>query len=299
MGRLNWPTETAGKHQAYPWFHAGSNVVMDFHGDPCKAELVVFSDGNHHMALLESLAAYGEQAGVGIFYATLPPNNLINAVKMGGIGLGNLILSAQPHVFISPAKTLDQLASLGKVAHHKPFMKSQGNVLLVRHGNPKNIQTVADLLRKDVRLFSPNPAKETAAYQVYFDSIMAIAGASGLNKGDFEQLYGSPDRMHYGECIHHREAPQALMDHQADVAFLYYHLALRYTRIFPAQFDYVYLGEKPAKTLYHPANVISVYHAGLVGDGGPHGAALLEFLAGNKVTKIYEQHGLYRPEKFA
>jgi len=186
----------------------------------------------------------------------------------------------------------------GQVAAHHAFMKSQGNVLLVRRGNPKNIESIKDLLRKDVRLFSPNPAKETVSYQVYFESVMAIARDAGVDTSALEKKYASPDQVHYGECIHHREAPQAIADNYADVTLIYYHLALRYTRIFPSVFDMVYLGEKPAKTLYHPANLISFYHVGRVGDGGPHGGAFIEFLAGEQVTKIYDQHGLYRPEKF-
>ncbi len=33
----------------------GVKPSVDFHGDPTKANIVVFSDGNHHMALLHSL----------------------------------------------------------------------------------------------------------------------------------------------------------------------------------------------------------------------------------------------------
>jgi len=297
--RLNWPAELAQKQHAYPWYHPASNICLDFHGDPGKAQLVVYSDGNHHMALMETLQQFGGSHGIeNLFYATIPPNNLVHAVKSGAIQLGNLVISSKPHVFIGPEKALQQLVDTGHVATHKAYMKSQGNVLLVRRGNPKNIESINDFLRKDVRLFSPNPAKETVSYQVYFESVMAIAKVSGTDIAALEKKYASPDQVHYGECIHHREAPQAIADNYADVALVYYHLALRYTRIFPSVFDMVFLGEKPAKTLYHPANVISYYHAGMVGDGGVHGQTFMDYLAGEQVTKIYDQHGLYRPEKF-
>ena len=55
-----------------------------------------------------------------------------------------------------------------------------------------------------------------------------------------DELSGT--KVEYGERIHHREAPQAIMDGRADVAIVYYHLALGYTRIFPSLFEMVPLG---------------------------------------------------------
>jgi len=62
------------------WHQPVSNRVLDFHGDPIKANLVVFSDGNHHMALLHSLKAFHHEMPQvdDIFYATTPPLGLIN-----------------------------------------------------------------------------------------------------------------------------------------------------------------------------------------------------------------------------
>jgi len=53
---LDWPSETVlAEDKIEQWHQPVSNRVLDFHGDPIKANLVVFSDGNHHMALLQSL----------------------------------------------------------------------------------------------------------------------------------------------------------------------------------------------------------------------------------------------------
>ena len=62
---LNWPEERAAEGDGTPsWCQPGSNVCLDFHGDPAAA-LVVYSDGNHHMALGECLerflAVYNER----------------------------------------------------------------------------------------------------------------------------------------------------------------------------------------------------------------------------------------------
>jgi len=45
---LDWPEEQAGAdNHFFHWVQPGSNICLDFHGDPVQAQLVVFSDGNH------------------------------------------------------------------------------------------------------------------------------------------------------------------------------------------------------------------------------------------------------------
>ena len=87
---LEWPSETVlGENEIEPWCQPASNRVLDFHGDPLKAKLVVFSDGNHHMALLESLKVfYQEHPQVNdIFYATTPPYPIVKLLQTGAIRL--------------------------------------------------------------------------------------------------------------------------------------------------------------------------------------------------------------------
>jgi len=297
MQSLDWPREWARERSDRPaWFHAGSNLCLDFHGDPREAGVSVFSDGNHHMALAEALQGFYQNHPEvrDIFYATTPPGVLVSALAAGGFSLGNLFLSARPDLFISPAPVLDQLVAKGLMATHEPFMRSRGNVLLVNAGNPKSIVHARDLARTDVRLFLSNPGTESASYQVYAETLARHARALGITF-DFLQPDGA-GRVVYGERIHHREAPQALFDGRADVAVLYYHLALRYTRIFPGSFEIVALeggvGSPPAAG---PNDVVTVYHLGLVGPGGVWGARLRDFLQSEPVTDIYRYHGLERP----
>ena len=61
-------------------------------------------------------------------------------------------------VFIGPDNILEALLQDGLVTRHVPFAESRGNVLLVRKGNPKNIRTLADLVKPGVRLGLGNPA---------------------------------------------------------------------------------------------------------------------------------------------
>ncbi|MBI3371029.1 MAG: substrate-binding domain-containing protein [Betaproteobacteria bacterium] len=289
--QLNWPYEGAAlpEANAQRFSQPASNICLDFHGDPRTAQLVVFSDGNHHMALAEVLALFrSRNPQVGdVFYATTPPRVIVAALQSGALLLGNLRLSVKPHVFIGPAAVLESLRQGGYVGAHSALVKSRGNVLLVRKGNPKRICGAADLARGDVRIFLSNPSTEAASYEVYSGTLRRIAARCGL---DFNFLEAVPDpspRIVYGDCIHHREAPQCLADDRADVAVVYHHLALRYARIFPDCFEMVALTAPE-----DPDQVISTVHIGLVGDGGEWGAPLLAFMLDSDVAEAYRRHGL-------
>lgn len=299
MASLNWPDEAAGPADSGEtrFIQAASNICLDFHGDPLRARLVVISDGNHHMALREVLAAFlAENPAVeGVFYTTTPPRAALRLLNAGHLDIGNLRLSVKPHVMICPPPVLDQAVAAGHMAAYRPFMRSRGVALLVRKGNPKRILGAADLLREDVTLFLSNPLTEKVSYETYLGALRGLAMAEGLALGFIEHAPGKsdPGKLIYGESIHHREAPQALADSRADVAVVFYHLALRYQRIFPELFDFV----QPAAWVHDEEREIGRADCGLVGDGGAWGNALLDFLATEAVTQIYQSHGLERVRK--
>lgn len=290
MPYLDWPIEQAKPHLEGPAVSLpGSNICLDFHGDPARAQLVVFSDGNHHMALEECLQAFlGEHPGAeDVFYATTPPRVLVEAMQSGGLSLGNLRISRMPHVFISPPAVLEKLLRMGALRSHRPFMRNRGSALLVRRGNPKAIQGVADLLRRDVRLFISNPETETVSYEIYAETLTRLAQREGVALVFGEDASGQRPHLVYGRAIHHREAPACLAEDRADVAIVFHHLALRYTRIFPDMFETVTLSRPE-----DPDNLAAETHIALMGDGGRWGPAAFDFLLGNRAAEIYRRHGL-------
>ena len=291
---LKWPVEPDSQPTA-SWHHAGSNLCLDFHGDPANADLVVYSDGNHHMALAEVVAAFQQHHPQlnGLFYATTPPSVLLNIVQQGQIQMGNLVLSHQPHVFISPEGILKKLVQFGKTPSYQAFMQSRGNVILIRKSNPKSIQGIKDLLRDDVTLFISNPKTETASYEVYKDTLLDIAQHLNIEQAVKDKLDPAKSSLVYGERIHHREVPQALFNGKADAAVVYYHLALRYSRIFPEEFSYVSLtgGEMEQET----GNQQTTYFISTMNESGQYGQSFVDFCLSDEVTEIYQRHGLTRP----
>lgn len=291
---LDWPDETVFPGaQTLKWTEPGSNLVLDFHGDPLKSDLVVFSDGNHHMALLPALQAFSAACPqvADIFYATTPPAPILALLRSGALRLGNLTLSVKPHLFLGPPHVLDRLQAEGFVRAHDLLARNQGSVLLVRRQNPKQITGVADLMRPDVRLFISNPDTETVSYTGYRQTLEGMAGLEGLARETFSQAVFGKSAVR-GRCIHHREAPEAVAAGAADAAIVYYHLALRYTRLFADAFDFVPLGGTKTQPAPLKQNRTAEVHLGVVGDGGPWGARLAAFLKSREVADIYAGHGL-------
>jgi ABC-type molybdate transport system substrate-binding protein len=298
MHPLPWPPEAA----RYPddavrtFVASGSNVVLDFHGDPLTAGLVLFSDGNHHMALEASVQAFltaNPKAG-DVFYTTTPPAPLVDALKGDGLVLGNLRISRKPDVFIGPDNILNGLVEDGLMTSHVPFAESRGNVLLVRKGNPKDISSVADLLSDDVILTCSNPVTEKASFAVYKETICNLAREAGIDEDAIvtKLSVAGPGTVH-SQIIHHREVPELIAEGRADAAVIYYHLALRYTRIFPEIFEFLDIGgilsgQRCAR------NPTTRYHIGLVADGGQWGEHFISFVQGPTAQHLYEKHGLLR-----
>lgn len=295
---LKWPIESSNENlnESFRWQQPGSNQCLDFHGDPLTAKLVVYSDGNHHMALEACCQKFKQTSPEieNIFYATTPPRVILQSVLQGGLLLGNLQLNILPHVFISPPNILDQLVTKNMMSSHQPFAKSHCNVLLVKKGNPKNINTVADLLRDDVRLTLSNPVTESASYEVYKQTLLNIGQEQNCDVTALENLISLNSKQTvFGETIHHREVPQTIFANNADVAMVYYHLALRYTRIFPDEFELVELQDKKDSN----ANIQSDYHIGLINEGGQWGQRFVAFMLSDIAADLYGQHGLHHYNK--
>jgi hypothetical protein len=291
---LNWPDEGVTRDRpVVNWSSAESNMMLDFHGDPQASNLVVFSDGNHHMALEQSLQLFKDRfPGVGeIFYATTPPRPVLDLLRNGRLKIGNFVLSACPHLFLSPPHVLDGLVAEGHMTAHRPFMRNRGSALLVRKGNPKRVGGVGDLVRGNVRLFLSNPVTEAVSYQGYVATLKALAVKEGCDASFLDATASNP-RIYFGKGIHHREAPEAVAAGIVDVAVVYYHLALRYVRIFPQLFDMVPLGGTAGKPDFDPETQIGYTHAGLIGDGGRWGQICLDTLFTRQVADIYAEHGL-------
>lgn len=268
-----------------PWGRPGANFVMDVHGDPMVAQLVILSDGNHHMALRRVVRLFLDKTdGLDeICFLTTPPGPLVNLIYGEKLVLGNLHLSVCPQVFISPPHVLDRMAKIDIIDSHTPFVRSRGCVLLVQKDNPRGITGIADLAREGIRLFISSPDLEKDSHNTYSKTLMALSEDPCF----LDRITVVP-----GQAVHHREAPEALYRGTADAAVLFYHLARHYALTFPDLFEMVPLGGTAANPRPAPGNIISHTHAAVIRDGGKFGRPFFDFLFTPAVKKIYRDCGL-------
>ncbi len=273
---LPWPLDTGADKEGV--FLPGSNVVFDFHGDPCRAELTIVMEGNQFMVIPEVIEAFSKEIGreVQIFYVTLPPPRFRPVLEGKPLAIGNLVLHMEPEVVMAPPEFMAKVE--GMILEPVTFMENRGVVLVVRRGNPKQIKGPEDLLREDVRIAISNPQTEVNSYQTYLESLSHVPGLR--EKIEKEALKS--------RVIHHREVPAMIYHGLADVAPLYFHFAYYYQnpQFFPEPvFDYLTFPEgKKAKSRYQVA---------LTPKGKDHPLARQwkEFLQSETVRDIYNRHG--------
>ncbi len=276
---LPWPLDT-GREIPENLFLPGSNVVYDFHGDPCQAELVIVMEGNQYMVIPELLAAFAKYLGreVEVFYVTLPPPRFRGLIEGKPLAIGNLVLSVRPHVVMGPPEFMRGLRGSGRITEPVTFVRNRGVVLVVARGNPKGITGPEDLMRPDVRVAISNPETEVNSYRTYREALAEVPGLG--EKLEREALKS--------RLVHHREIPAMIYHGLADVAPLYYHFALYYQdpRFFSEPLlDYV--------TFEAGSRLRNEYQIALIRDEAlPEAArAFREFLLTDTAREIYRKYG--------
>lgn len=293
---IPWPKELPAtmKPNSVLYEVPKSNYVTDFHGPTANHDLVLFMAGNQYRVLPELVEAFRKWAKQeanyakvkldNIFYATTPPGRLIDAMVSGQLSLGNLWFEVAPDklwpdVFMTGARQQKRLFDLGHVEKYSLYARNRGVVLLVKKGNPRNIQSIKDLARADVRVAISHPKREPVSYESY----SAVLNNQGGDKF-VEQVLAKPNTIS-PITVHHRENPQFIADNVADVAPMFYHFGDYLKSKMPELFDYVELPKE--------GNVIaSLGIAKIKSAPRPQAAdAWLEFMRTDIAAELYNKHG--------
>lgn len=257
---LYWPSDSAPGNPDLTTPTA--NILNDLHGNVGQCDLVLSSEGNYHMALLELWKQYlADYPGDGVtrMYTTSPP--ISPGQISGGVSFGNLKVSCPPQLAVGSAQVMSKLQQMGAAEGQVTQLYSNyGAVILVKKGNPKHIQSVWDLGRPDVHLVTPNPTLESGAFTNYATSIYQIAALDPNPPADmnadklFNAIFNNPSndpaskrgdadvKWLAGARIHHRDEPWSIAYGEADAGVILYHLAKYIKATFPDQFDIVPLG---------------------------------------------------------
>jgi len=272
----------AGARAAAPTFSAsGIDDAMDLHGNPCNAQLVLFVSGNQWMVMPELLAEFRrEHPGIDrVFYETLPPGVLAKQLESGSLTVGELSLSPAPDVFMSGARRMRSVVAQG-LATAPVVYATNVIAIAVREGNPKHVESLADLGRPGIRVAMPNPAFEGVGHKIE----QAYRKAGGQQLVERIMVGKVRDGTTILTEIHHRQTPLWLIEGRVDAGPLWLSEALYQQRI-----------GAPIETIRVPPrdNVTAHYEAAVV-SRAPHATAardFVNFLSGQRAREIFRSFG--------
>ena len=248
---LVWPALTEAQ-SGIRSFTGHTDTVLDVTGRiGAPPSLVIFTEGNHLMVLLgdDIIGAFPSWAKLqpeyadlnldNIMVSTLPQPILIEAIRAGGIALGNLTLEVSrqsgfyPDIFMGYPGPLRQLHQRGVVEPQARFFcRNRGVMLLVRKGNPLGIRSLADVLRAGTRIALPDTGDVRAACRAAAEALLGKPSADAILAAEVQSF---PGRL----GIMHRDLPEMVARSYADVAFTWHHLVSYWARTFPDHFEAV------------------------------------------------------------
>lgn len=262
-----------------------ADQVLDLHGDPGDAQLVIFAAGNQFMVMPSLIHAFRERHPeiARIYYETLPPGIVLDQIRGADLRVGNLLISAKPDVLLAGTRGMRELQDTGYVDTWVPYASNE-LAIMVRKGNPLRVHSLVDLGRGDVRVAMPNPKWEGIAEQV--EAAYAKAGGATLVHEIMRTKVAEGTTLF--TRIHHRQTPMYLLQSRADAGPVWLSEALYARRI----------GE-PLTLVRIPAseNITTSYDAAVLRDA-PHlsaAQAFVEFIKTSEARAIYASFGFGPP----
>ena len=252
-GPLVWPLVSEPKTELRT-FNGHTNTVTDIVGRiGTPPSLVILSEGNHLMALLgediagafptwaKSQSRCADLDLGNIVIVTLPQPIIVQMVRSGGIGMGNLTIDVSrasgfyPDIVMGGSEPLRELRKLGLIEPQaRWFSKNRGLAMVVGKGNPLGIRSLADVSRTGARLAQPDHVEfgARARNRTMIEGLIGKAAADAFFAQEVEDF---PGRL----GITHRDVPEMIARGYADVGLSQYHLASHWARTFPDCFERV------------------------------------------------------------
>lgn len=257
----------------------GVDNVPDLFGDINDAQLVIFFSGNQYMCIDDLLAGFKKEYPQyqRIFAETLPPDILAKQIEGGSITIGNMRITLKPDVYTAGKSRISQMAAYFTDTAVYAYNKL---AIMVPKGNPKNIQGLKDLGRKDVRVSMPNPAWEGVGKRI--EEAYIKVGGEQLRTMIMETKV--KDSTTYLTQIHHRQTPMRILYNQSDAAPVWFSEAY-YQEMIHHPIELVNIPDKE--------NIVDSYIAGLM-KTAPHPQAakdFMHFLVSPAAKEVYKKYG--------
>ncbi|MEO7068034.1 MAG: substrate-binding domain-containing protein [Rhodanobacter sp.] len=274
-----WNPPPEGLQFSVPPFDA----IADLQGDVVDPQLVVFFAGNQFMVVHDLMASFKQAYPKyqRVFAETLPPGILAKQIEGGVLVMGNMRITFKPDIY-----TAGKGAIAENQEKHNWFADSYDYArnplaILVAKGNPKGIETLADLGRSDVRVSMPNPKWEGIARQI--EASYKKIGGAALDRTIMETKV--KDGTTFLTRIHHRQSPLRVLQGKSDAA--------------PVWSTEAYFQEQilhhPVETIAIPAaqNAVATYTAARM-KNAPHQQAAQDFMAFMRspaAAAVYHKYG--------
>ena len=261
--------------------------VPDLHGDIVDPQLVVLFAGNQFMATEELMREFRQAHPEvqRIFWETLPPGILAKQIEQGALIIGNLRIAIQPDLYTAGARRIEPMEQQGRFSRVETYARGRLAIMVAR-GNPKQVRSLKDLGRPEVRVAMPNPEWEGVASQI----IASYKKAGGEALADRIMKAKVADGSTYLTRIHHRETPLRIMLGESDAGVVWYTEAKFQEAI-----------GNPIESVEIPAaeNTVGTYMAGVL-KNAPHEAAaraFFDFLTGAQGQAILRKYGFLAPKE--
>lgn len=187
------------------------NNLPDLHGDIVDPQLVVYFAGNQYMMVQELMEGFkkAHPEYQRIFYVTLPPGILVQALEQhnGSFAIGNLTISTKPDILTRGKGAMERSQKAKGLFSRMEDYAGNKLALMVARGNPKDITSLGDLAKPNVRVSMPNPHWEGIAKLI--EKAYVEAGGQDLDTAIMQTKTASG--MTYLTHIHHRETPMRIM----------------------------------------------------------------------------------------
>ena len=257
----------------------GVDNVPDLFGDINDPQLVVFFAGNQFMCIDDLITGFKKEHPQyqRIFAETLPPGILAKQIEGGSITIGNMRITLKPDVYTAGKSRIDEMTAYFTDTAVYAYNKL---AIMIPKGNPKNIKSLRDLGRKDVRVSMPNPAWEGVGKRI--EEAFVKAGGEQLKLMVMDTKV--KDSTTYLTQIHHRQTPMRILYDQSDAAPVWYSEAY-YQQMINHPIEMINIPDKE--------NITASYIAGLL-KTAPHPQAakdFMKFLVSPTAKKIYKKYG--------
>ncbi len=260
----------------------GIDNVPDLHGDINNPDLVVFFAGNQFMVVPDLLKAFKEEYPQykRIFVETLPPGILLDQIKQKAIIIGNMRISLMPDIFTAGKGHIEEVQNKDHLFSSTVDYAKNRLAIMVYKGNPKNITSLNDLAKPEIKVSMPNPNWEGIAKII----IRTYKKSGGEDLVNAIMVNKVKDETTFLTHIHHRQTPMRIIEKKADAGPVWF-----------TEADFQKMIGNPVSLVEIPAkdNIIVTYTAASLKDA-PHPKAaedFLKFLKSKKSSEIYQKFG--------